>query len=140
MGEAPDEPVEILVLLIMGAIFMGTALTIRDLIGERAVFRREQAVGLSATAYLLAKIWVYCTAAIVQSVILVTIVIYGKGRPTQGDVVLGNPTVELFVSVAGTCITGAILGWCCLRWPAPTTRSCRCWWCWSFRSWCSAAA
>jgi hypothetical protein len=110
MGEAPDEPVEILVLLNMGAIFMGTTLTIRDLIGERAIFRREQAVGLSATAYLLAKICVYTTAAIIQSAILATIVIYGKGRPTQGDVMLGNPTVELFLTVAGTCITGAILG------------------------------
>jgi ABC-type multidrug transport system ATPase subunit len=110
MGEAPDEPVEILVLLNMGAIFMGVTLTIRDLIGERAIFRREQAVGLSATAYLLAKVCVYTTAAIIQSAVLTTIVIYGKGRPTQGDVMLGNPTVELFLTVAGTCITGAILG------------------------------
>src|ERR1700739_1839964 len=39
-----------LVLLNIGAVFMGTALTIRDLIGERAIFRREQAVGLSTTA------------------------------------------------------------------------------------------
>jgi ABC transport system ATP-binding/permease protein len=110
MGESPDEPVEILVLLNMGAIFMGTTLTIRDLIGERAIFRREQAVGLSATAYLLAKICVYTTAAVIQSAILVTIVVYGKGRPTQGDVMLGNSTVELFLTVAGTCITGAMLG------------------------------
>ncbi len=110
MGDAPDEPGQILVLLTMGAIFMGTALTIRDLIGERTIFRREQAVGLSATAYLLAKICVYTAAAVIQSAILVTIVVYGKGGPTRGDLMLGNPTVELFVTVAGTCITGAILG------------------------------
>ena len=51
-GEAPNEPGQILVLLNVGAIFMGTALTIRDLIGERAIFLREQAVGLSTTAYI----------------------------------------------------------------------------------------
>ena len=56
MGDAPNEPGQILVLLNVGAIFMGTALTVRDLIGERAIFRREQAVGLSTTAYLLAKV------------------------------------------------------------------------------------
>ena len=106
----PTEPDEILVLLNMGAIFMGTALTIRDLIGERAIFRREQAVGLSTSAYLLAKIWVYCTAAIIQSAILVTIVIYGKGGPTQGDVVVGNASVELFLSVAGTSVAATVLG------------------------------
>ena len=59
MGNAPNEPGQILVLLNVGAIFMGTALTVRDLIGERAIFRREQAVGLSTTAYLLAKVGVY---------------------------------------------------------------------------------
>ncbi|MGB9224369.1 ATP-binding cassette domain-containing protein, partial [Mycobacterium sp.] len=53
MGNAPTEPGQILVLLNVGAVFMGTALTIRDLIGERAIFLREQAVGLSTTAYLL---------------------------------------------------------------------------------------
>ncbi len=46
-GPAPNEPGQILVMLNVGAIFMGTALTIRALIGERAIFRREQAVGLS---------------------------------------------------------------------------------------------
>jgi ABC-type multidrug transport system ATPase subunit len=109
-GDAPNEPGQILELLNIGAIFMGTALTIRDLIGERAIFRREQAVGLSTTAYLLAKICVYCTAAIIQSAILLAIVVYGKGRPTQGDVVVGNATVELFLDIAATCVAAAILG------------------------------
>ena len=140
MGDAPGEPGQILVLLTMGAIFMGTALTIRDLIGERTIFRREQAVGLSATAYLLAKICVYTAAAVIQSAILVTIVVNGKGGPTQGALVLGNPSGGLFVSVAGTSVAGAMLGLALSAWPAPTSRSCRCWWCWSFRSWCSAAA
>ena len=63
-GEAPNEPGQILVLLNVGAIFMGTALTIRALIGERAIFLREQAVGLSTTAYLLAKVVVFAVFAI----------------------------------------------------------------------------
>jgi hypothetical protein len=110
MGVAPDEPGEILVLVNMGAIFMGTAITIRDLIGERAIFRREQAVGLSSTAYLLAKICVYSTAAIIQSAILVAVVMYGKGGPTEGDVVVGNARVELFLNAVATCIAAAMLG------------------------------
>jgi hypothetical protein len=36
------------------------------LVGERAIFRREQAVGLSTTAYLLAKVGVFGTAAVIQ--------------------------------------------------------------------------
>jgi ABC-type multidrug transport system ATPase subunit len=110
MGDAPNEPGQILVLLNVGAIFMGTALTIRDLIGERAIFRREQAVGLSTTAYLLAKVGVYATFAVVQSTIATGITVWGKGRPTQGSVGLGNPTLDLFVVMAATTVTAAMVG------------------------------
>jgi ABC transport system ATP-binding/permease protein len=110
MGAAPNEPGQILVLLNVGAIFMGTALTIRDLIGERAIFRREQAVGLSTSAYLMAKVCVYCTAAVIQSAIVTMIAVYGKGAPTRGAVLLHNPSVELFVTIAATTVTSAIVG------------------------------
>ncbi len=110
MGDAPNEPGQILVLLNVGAIFMGTALTIRDLIGERAIFRREQAVGLSTTAYLLAKVCVYTVFAVLQAAIVTTIVVMGKGGPTQGAVALGSPVLELFVTIAATCVASANLG------------------------------
>ena len=110
MGAAPNEPGQILVLLNVGAVFMGTALTIRDLIGERAIFLREQAVGLSTTAYLLAKVCVYTVFAVVQSAIVAVIVLLGKGGPTQGAVVLGRPGFELFADVALTCVASAMLG------------------------------
>ena len=110
MGNAPDEPTEILVLLNIGAVFMGIALTIRDLIGERPIFRREQAVGLSTWAYLMAKVVVYCSAAVIQSAVMVGIVLYGKNGPTRGAVLLHNAPLELFVTVAATCIASVILG------------------------------
>jgi ABC-type multidrug transport system ATPase subunit/predicted component of type VI protein secretion system len=110
MGDAPNEPGQILVLLNVGAIFMGTALTIRDLIGERAIFRREQAVGLSTTAYLLAKVCIYAVFAIVQSSIVTAITILGKGSPTQGSVTFLTPTLELFVVMAATTVAAAMVG------------------------------
>jgi ABC transport system ATP-binding/permease protein len=110
----PDESAQILALLLPAAAFMGTALTIRDLVGERAVFQREQAVGLSPTAYLLAKTAVFCGFAILQSAIITAIVMIGKGMPTRGAVLLGHSnlaaTVELFATVAATCVASAILG------------------------------
>ena len=110
----PDESAQILALLLPAAAFMGTALTIRDLVGERAVFQREQAVGLSTTAYLLAKTAVFCGFAILQSAIITAIVMVGKGMPTRGAVLIGHSnlaaTVELFATVAATCVASAILG------------------------------
>ena len=110
----PDESAQILSLLLPAAAFMGIALTIRDLVGERAIFRREQAVGLSSSAYLLAKTAVFCGFAILQAAIITAIVVLGKGAPTRGAVVMGHgtvaATVELFTTVAATCVASAVLG------------------------------
>jgi ABC-type multidrug transport system ATPase subunit len=113
-SDTPTEPAQMLVLLDVGAVFMGTALTIRDLIGERPIFLREQAVGLSTGAYLLAKIGVFCVFAVIQSAIMTAIVVLGKGAPTKGAVVFGDTkfdaSLELFVGVAATCVASALLG------------------------------
>ncbi|WAC90616.1 ATP-binding cassette domain-containing protein [Mycobacterium sp. Aquia_213] len=109
-SETPDEAAQILTLMSIAAVFMGTALTIRDLIGERPIFQREQAVGLSTGAYLGAKITVFCAFAIVQAAIATGIVLIGKGAPKQPALLLGNASLELFVTVAATCVASAILG------------------------------
>ena len=109
-GSAVNEPTTIVMMMSISAIFMGTALTIRDLVGERAIFRREQAAGLSASAYLIAKVIVYSIAAAAQTAILTAVVVAGKGPPTHGAVVLGNATFELYVTLAATAVVGAILG------------------------------
>jgi ABC-type multidrug transport system ATPase subunit len=112
-GEAPNEPGQILVLLNVGAIFMGTALTIRALIGERAIFLREQAVGLSTTAYILAKVFVFAGFALLQSGIVVGINIFGKGwghGAVTSGAVIPNRSLELYVDVAGCCVAAAMVG------------------------------
>jgi ABC transport system ATP-binding/permease protein len=112
-GEAPNEPGQILVLLNVGAIFMGTALTIRALIGERAIFLREQAVGLSTSAYILAKVFVFAGFALLQSAIVVSINVWGKkwgpGAVTSGAVIPPR-TLELYVDVAACCVAAAMTG------------------------------
>ena len=136
-GEGSDEPGSVLMLLTMAAVFMGTALTIRDLIGERPIFRREQAVGLSTKAYLSAKMAVFFVFAVVQSAIATTITIVGKGAPTRPALLLGSATLELYVATAAMCVAAAMVGLVLSSWRAPMSRSCRCWWCLSCCSWCS---
>ena len=94
-GSAPFEPKHLIALTSFAAILMGTTLTVRDLVGERAIFRREQAAGLSASAYLLAKIAVFGAVAVIQSAILVLVVTapaigkpapVGRGGAGQPDV------------------------------------------------------
>jgi ABC-type multidrug transport system ATPase subunit len=106
----PHEAVEILAALNIAAVIIGIALTIRSLVGERRIFRREQAVGLSPTAYLTAKIVFFSVAAAALTAIAFTIVVSVKGRPVHGAVLLYDATVELYVSVAVTAIVSAIIG------------------------------
>ncbi len=113
-GGTPDESAQILTLISIAAVFMGTALTIRDLIGERAIFRREQAVGLSTGAYLGAKLTVFSVFAVIQAAIATSIVLAGKGTPTQPALLLGSSrfaaSFQLFLTVAATCVASAVLG------------------------------
>lgn len=113
-GPDSDEPNSILILLNIAAVFMGTALTIRDLVGERLIFQRERAVGLSATAYLAAKVVVFSAAALVQTAILTAIMAVGKGMPTRGAVLLGHGPVhavtELYATLALMAIVSAMVG------------------------------
>jgi ABC-type multidrug transport system ATPase subunit len=104
------EAVEILAALNIAAVILGSALAIRDLVGERRVFRREQAVGLSTSAYLAAKIVFFSVLAALLTAILFTIVVADKGRPAHGATLLQNATVELYVSVALTAIVSSIVG------------------------------
>jgi ABC transport system ATP-binding/permease protein len=108
-GDSPDEAVELLAVLNIGAVVMGTALAIRDLCGEQRIFRHEQANGLSASAFLAAKILVYSLVAITQTGIITIVAVADKGAPTHGAVLLGNAVVELFLTLATTTIVSAIV-------------------------------
>jgi hypothetical protein len=91
---------------------MGLTLSVRDLIGERAIYRHEQAAGLSPSAYLLAKMLVFSAVVVVQSALLVLVVTapgIGKRAPATAAA-LGGPMFELFVDVAATAAAAAVLG------------------------------
>jgi ABC transport system ATP-binding/permease protein len=111
---AAEEPIDILILLNIGAVFLGTALTVRDLVGERMIFQRERAVGLSASAYLMAKVVVYSTAALIGTAVMVAIMTIGKGAPAHGAALLGHGVAsgvaELYLGLALTAITSAMVG------------------------------
>ncbi len=106
----PHEAIEILAALNIAAVIVGSALTIRALVEERRAFRREQAVGLSTPAYVAAKLVVFGLAALILTAVLFAIVVVVKGGPVHGAVLLGDATVELYVSVAVTAVVSAAVG------------------------------
>jgi ABC-type multidrug transport system ATPase subunit len=108
-GDGPDEAVELLALLTVAAVTMGTALAIRGLAGERGIFTRERSLGFSPSAYVAAKVLVYSLVVIVQTGVVTTAAVVGKGPPANSAMLLGDPVVELYVAVAATGIVSALL-------------------------------
>lgn len=106
---ASTEAMRLLVLLIVGAAFMGTAATVRDLVGERGIYQHERAGGLLPTAYVGAKLFVFGTVATVQSMILVALFLLVRNGPPTGSL-LWSGNLELFLAVVATTIAGTVLG------------------------------
>lgn len=98
-----------LTILTMAAALMGTAVTIRELVKERAIFQREYAVGLSPGMYLLSKISVLGVACFFQGIIVTVIATVGLPGP-DGDGALGLGTVEIAVAVGLLAFATAVLG------------------------------
>ncbi|TWP35333.1 FHA domain-containing protein [Leekyejoonella antrihumi] len=103
------EAMQLLVVLIIGAVFMGTAASVRELVGERAIYNREEAVGLSPQAYLWGKLTIFGVLTLLQSVVLVLLVELRKPAATSA-VILGSPTLELIVACWLTAFAAVALG------------------------------
>lgn len=110
-----SEPLQLLDILIVGAAFMGTTTSARELIGERAIFRREAGVGLAPNAYLLSKVVVFAGLSAVQSAVLTGLVLLRKPA-AESTVVIPSPALELWVVVAATTFAGCLMGLAISAW------------------------
>ncbi|MBD9735798.1 ATP-binding cassette domain-containing protein, partial [Streptomyces sp. H28] len=100
-----------LLILCVGAVLTGAANAVRELVKERAIHRRERAVGLSRSAYLLSKIVVLGTVTVLQAVVLTLVALLGVDlNAPGGEGVLMPPLVEITVAVALLAFTAMTLG------------------------------
>ncbi|WP_418058058.1 FHA domain-containing protein [Pimelobacter simplex] len=104
-GDGIKEAQQRLTVLIVAACLMGTALAIRELVGERPIFKREYAVGLSPGVYFTSKVLVLGLAAFVQG--LVVTLIATVGLP-GADGTLG--TFRVALAIAGLSFTMVVIG------------------------------
>ena len=106
---SPGEAGQLLVLMFVGAAFMGGAAAAREVVAERAILLRERATGLRPVAYALAKAGVFGVICAVQAGLLVGAVVITKPGP-QSAVLLGHPAWELAVDVWCTAMCSCLLG------------------------------
>ncbi|KOV64193.1 FHA domain-containing protein [Streptomyces sp. MMG1121] len=106
-----DTAMNALLILCVGAVLTGAANAVRELVKERAVYRRERAVGLPRSAYLMSKVVVLGTITVAQAVVLTLVALLGVDLNTPGDKgVLLAPLAEITLAVALLAFTAMMLG------------------------------
>jgi hypothetical protein len=105
------EAQRLLVVLVVGAAFMGISSSIREIVHESPIYQRERAVGLSPGAYLASKFVVLGIINVIQVVVFVYLSVLGRGEP-EVALVLGSPMLEIIVPVSMVTISCTMLGLC----------------------------
>ncbi|KMS73929.1 ABC transporter ATPase [Streptomyces viridochromogenes] len=100
-----------LLILCVGGVLAGAANAVRELVRERVIYRRERAVGLSRSAYVLSKVVVLGTITVLQAVVLTLVALLGVDLDAPGgEGVSMPPLVEITVAVALLAVTAMMLG------------------------------
>ncbi len=79
-----DTAMNALLILCVGGVLTGAANAVRELVKERAIYRRERAVGLSRSAYLLSKVVVLGAITVAQAVVLTLVGLFGVDLNAPG--------------------------------------------------------
>ncbi|MFB9392332.1 FHA domain-containing protein [Streptomyces coeruleoprunus] len=106
-----ESTLNVLLILCVGGVLTGAANAVRELVKERTIYRRERAVGLSRSAYLMSKVTVLGLVTVVQAVVLTLVALIGVPLSTpDGRGVLLPPLVEIALAVALLSFTAMMLG------------------------------
>ena len=91
-----------LFIMVLATIFSGLLNACREIVAERAIFKRERRVNLKILPYLMSKISLLWTIGIVQIVILIIVM--------RSIVSLNANTAEVFFVLAATALASTIIG------------------------------
>ncbi|MEV8514819.1 ATP-binding cassette domain-containing protein [Dactylosporangium sp. NPDC051484] len=104
------EAQRLLVVLAVGAAFLGTAAAIREIVNESTIYKRERAVGLSAGAYLASKVFVFSLIIIVQTALFTWLALLGKKPPLAPLILPKHWLVEITIPVALVALASMAFG------------------------------
>jgi hypothetical protein len=106
-GQPNQDAPTVLLVLILCACFMGMANSVREIVKERPIYRRERAIGLSLLAYLGSKVIVLTLLTAPQAVVFTLIGVLGR-TPSHG--VLGPSLFEVVIAVVVTALASVMVG------------------------------
>jgi len=98
-----------LAVFIVGAAFMGIAISIREIINEGSIYRRERAIGLSPTAYLASKVVIFVIIDTIQVLIFIYLSMLWLPGPAE-SLVFAAPMLDIIIAVTLVAIASTALG------------------------------
>ncbi|MFQ6331232.1 FHA domain-containing protein [Nocardia sp. CWNU-33] len=106
-GSNTDAPTKLMVLA-FAACFVGTGNSIREIVKEQTIYRRERAAGLSAGVYLMSKLLVLSVITTLQAAVLVLVGTINVDMPPKG--LFTSVELELILAMALLGIASLALG------------------------------
>ncbi|WP_031068520.1 ATP-binding cassette domain-containing protein [Streptomyces sp. NRRL WC-3742] len=108
---SPDNAVNCLLTLCIGGLLTGSANSVRELVKERAIYRRERVVGLSRSAYLVSKVVVLGAVTVAQAAVLTVVGLAGVNLSFAVPTGVVMPQLpELIIAVALLAFSAMMLG------------------------------
>ncbi len=108
-GTGPGGLRSLLLVLIFGSAFMGSASSVRELVKERAIYQRERAIGLSLGAYLGSKLLVLGVLTGLEAVVFTLLALLGRSGLDR-SVLLASGRIEIVVAVVMVTFTSMVVG------------------------------
>lgn len=99
----------VLLVVVLGATWLGTSNAVREIVKERPIFARERAVGLSISAYLASKLVVLGLLTALQCAAMAAIALARSGSH-DGGALIGPSMIELVVVAVGAGAAAMTLG------------------------------
>jgi ABC transport system ATP-binding/permease protein len=106
-GGQPAEATQLLFLMVLVVIWLGSIDGAREIVKERAVFDRESAVGVRLPAYVISKLVVLCGLVTVQVVLYAGVLL--AFRPLDADLGAWASVFALFVATGFAAVAMGLL-------------------------------
>jgi ABC-type multidrug transport system ATPase subunit/pSer/pThr/pTyr-binding forkhead associated (FHA) protein/ABC-type multidrug transport system permease subunit len=97
----------IFLIMVLCACFMGMSNSIREIVKEREIYRRERAIGLSRGAYVGSKVLVLAVISLLQTIPFTLIALIGRLPP---DPLISSTLLECMFAVFVTIFASAMVG------------------------------
>lgn len=106
-----NQPRLLLILLVIGGGLMGCSASLREIVKEQAIYRREHAIGMSRTAYIASKLVVLTVIVGLQAVALAIFGVLGLPGPDNGTT-FAPASFEIVVAVIAVTVASMAIGLC----------------------------